>query len=318
VHVETNELMTLKLPEETSIAESFSSSSINDPGKNKQWMADRFDLEKFHKNLPSTASAQTKKHKTLIAILDTGVDAAHEDLKDNFSSISPKSDTDQRGHGTHCAGIAAAVTGNKIGIASWIPAGIDIKVTSVQVMNSRGMGTQKMIIDGIIKAADNGADVISMSLGGRSNSKRQKAYEEAVKYAQSKGCIVVVAAGNSSRDARDYTPANVEGVISVAAIDTMMLRANFSNDVSNLKMGIAAPGTKIYSTMPGDTYAANSGTSMAAPFVSGLIGLMKFYKPSLTTEEAYKILKQTAQKKKDEYIVDPNKAFDEFFKGMES
>jgi len=310
-YAEFNEILELNLPEQNTVFETLKKTSSNDPFKDKQWMANQFDLDKFHKQL-DIKSKNAESSLTLIAILDTGVDAGHEDLKENYTSISQRSDSDERGHGTHCAGIAAAVTGNSIGIASWIPQGLDIKVTSVKVMTGFGVGTQRTIINGIILAADKGADVISMSLGGPSSPNKEKAYKEAFDYARSKGCIIVVAAGNSNKDAKDYSPANVEGAITIAAIDSKMKKSEFSNDVNSLKMGLAAPGTDIYSTMPKDKYALNSGTSMAAPFVSGIIGLMKHFKPELTAQEAYNYLSKTAIKKDGLLIVDPNRLFEEF------
>ena len=100
---------------------------------------------------------------------------------------------------------------------------------------------------------------------------------------------MVAAAGNSNADARNYCPANAKGVICVTAINDHKQLADFANDVSNIEMAVAAPGTKIYSTMPNDSYEAHTGTSMSAPFVSGLIGLMMYYKPDLTTKEVYNL-----------------------------
>jgi len=302
-YVEGNELLELKLPTNSPSSLNNSNLSLNDPHTNKQWMAKEFDLDKFHKNLQKASSQ--KKTTTTIAILDTGIDSRHEDLIDNYISTSQAYDSDDRGHGTHCAGIAAAVSGNKIGIASWIPQGLPIKVTSIKVMGRLGVGSQRTIINGILKAADSGYDVISMSLGGKSNPTREKAYKEAVKYANDKGAIVVVAAGNSSMDARGYSPANIEGVIVVSALDSEMQLAEFSNTVDGLPYGIAAPGKDIYSTLPNSLYGPQSGTSMAAPFVSGIIGLMKYYNPQLTTKETYNILKKSAIKKNGQVIINP-------------
>jgi thermitase len=240
-------------------------------------------------------SKQTPKKQAKIAILDTGVDGNHEDLKDNYFSVEEKYDNDPMGHGTHCAGIAAGVTNNGIGIGSLAGSGSQpfVEVTSIKVLNAGGMGTQKTIIAGIIEAADEGADVISLSLGGQSNASRQKAYSQAVKYATSQGAIVVSAAGNSNRDAKDYSPANATGMITVAAIDENLNRAVFSNTVNNVKQGIAAPGVAIYSTTPDNNYKVFSGTSMAAPFVAGLLGVMRSVNPNLSAADAYKILRKT-------------------------
>ncbi len=108
----------------------------------------------------------------------------------------------------------------------------------------------------------------------------------------------MVAAGNSNRNAKDYAPVNTKGVIGVSAVDQELNRAAFSNFVSDIPMGIAAPGVGVYSTMPGDKYAALSGTSMATPYVAGLLGMMKSLRPSLTTSEAYDLLKKTGKETK--------------------
>jgi thermitase len=94
-------------------------------------------------------------------------------------------------------------------------------------------------------------------------------------------------------NARDYAPANTPGVITVSAVDEALNRAVFSNTVQDVTMGIAAAGVNIYSATPNNGYAAWNGTSMATPYVAGLLGLMKSLNPDLTTEQAYEILKET-------------------------
>jgi thermitase len=160
-------------------------------------------------------------------------------------------------------------------------------------LSGNGSGTQQGIIKGIIEAADNGGDILSLSLGGPSSDRKQRAYKKAVDYAREKGCIVVVAAGNSNMNAKDYAPANTPGVITVSAIDEALNRAVFSNTVQDVAMGIGAPGVNVYSSIPNNGYDSWNGTSMATPYVAGLLGLMKSINPDLTTEEAYKILKET-------------------------
>lgn len=267
--------------------------SINDPNTDQQWAMEVMKMEAYYRLL----SSQTPVKKAKIAILDTGVDGKHEDIKGNYFSVQKKYDNDPMGHGTHCAGIAAGVTNNGIGIGSLAGTGKKpfVEVTSVKVLSAGGMGTQKSIIAGILEAADEGADVISLSLGGPSNSSRQKAYSQAVKYAHGQGAIVVSAAGNSNRDAKDYSPANATGMITVSAVDSELKRAVFTNTVNNVKQGIAAPGVGIFSTTPDNNYKVFSGTSMACPFVAGLLGVMRSVNPDLTAKEAYKILKDTGK-----------------------
>ncbi len=267
---------------------------IDDPGVEQLWSFRQMKMDQLY-NVLEKENIQPQK-KALIAILDTGVDSKHEDIKDNYTSIVKSSDDDPKGHGTHCAGIAAAVTNNGVGVASYSRNNAYTRVTSIKVLSKMGFGSQKMIINGILKAADKGADVISMSLGGPSNDLKQKAYSDAVAYANKKGAIVVAAAGNSNANSKNYGPVNAKGIIGVSAVDSELKKASFSNTVQDLKMGIAAPGVGIYSTIPGSQYATYNGTSMATPYVAGLIGLMKSINPDIKTDEVYKILKETGVK----------------------
>ncbi|MEN0006954.1 MAG: S8 family serine peptidase [Bacteroidota bacterium] len=289
---------------------------INDPGLDQLWGFEAMEVDRLY-TLLKTQNVQPKK-KALIAILDTGVDAKHEDLAGKFKSIKAKYDKDVRGHGTHCAGIAGAITNNNKGIASFSPDDRFTQITSIKVLSDSGMGSQKMIIDGILEAADKGADVISMSLGGRSSAMKQRAYQKAVAYANKKGVIVLAAAGNSNRNAKDYAPVNTPGVIGVSAIDSRLNLATFSNYVTDIKWGVAAPGVGIYSTIPNSGYAAYNGTSMATPYVAGLVGLMKSIKPDITTEEVYTLLnktgKRTQQTAKSGKLIYPEKVIEQLIK----
>ncbi len=270
---------------------------LNDPALDKQWAFEKMNMAEYYQMLKKKGIKPKKR--AVIAILDTGVDAKHEDLKDNFISTDKKYNTDKVGHGTHCAGIAGAVSNNKIGIASIVPASRFVRVTSIKVLGDNGSGSQKSVIEGIIRAADEGADVLSMSLGGYSNDESQKAYNEAIKYATKSGAIVVVAAGNDNSNAAEYMPAGAKGVITVSAVDKNLKKAEFSNYVNDIKMGIAAPGVSIYSTLPGNKYEYLNGTSMATPYVAGLLGMMKSLKPKLKAEEAYGIVKSAGIKTND-------------------
>jgi len=274
--------------------------AINDPMVAQQWSTDKLNYTELHQFLQSK---NVKPVKTaLVAVLDSGVDANHEDIAANYRSIKPAYDKDGNSHGTHCAGIVAAVSYNKVGIVSMVPSPNWLQVTSVRVMNRLGVGTQKATIGGIIEAADYGVDVISFSIGGVSNQSREKAYKEAVAYANEQGSIVVVAAGNNSSNAKYTTPANAEGVIAVASIDQNMNKSVFSNTMEDIKMPIAAPGTDVLSLIPENNYKKNSGTSMATPHVSALIGLMKSLRPDLDTNTAYEILSRTGKSSDDNLL----------------
>lgn len=211
-----------------------------------------------------------------IAILDTGINQDHEDLKEKI--INNKNCTqsltvdDLYGHGTHVAGIAAASTNNGIGVAGL---GYSSMLINAKALGDDGSGAYSWIAQCIIWAADNGAKVINMSLGGSSAS---KTLEDAINYAAGKGVIVVAAAGNSGNSTPSY-PAYYKNVISVAATDSKDQKPSWSN--YGTWVDVAAPGVSIYSTLPNHpssmktlNYGYLSGTSMATPFVSGLAALL--------------------------------------------
>ena len=310
--IEENQRVDIPILSEIKLKET-KNKNFNDPLAGGQWHIDAFNLSKMHDKLSKTKTKQKKK--VTIAILDTGVDSKHEDLAGVYKSSGEKKyDSDQKGHGTHCAGIAAAISNNKTGIASIMPKDSKIQVMSIQVLNNYGFGTQQTIINGILKAADLNADVISLSLGGMTSEAKERAYKKAVDYANKKGAIVVVAAGNSSKNAKNYSPANTKGVIAVTAIDENMNLASFANTVDDLKMGIAAPGVNILSTYPDNQYKQFNGTSMATPFVAGMLALLKSYYPEITTEQAYQKITSgsiSAQKSKTPIML-PDQIVDNF------
>jgi thermitase len=221
-----------------------------------------------------------------IAILDTGIDQNHEDLlgkivtNKNCTSgrgASPTVD-DNYGHGTHVAGIAAAITNNGKGVAG---VGFNSHLMNVKVLGDTGSGYYSWVASGITWAANNGAKVINLSLGGYSPS---LTLESAVNYAWSKGCIIVAAAGNDNTTVPLY-PAYYTNCIAVAATDQNDGKASFSNYGS--WVDIAAPGVGIFSTTPNHSfylqrppynyklnYDYMSGTSMATPHVAGVAALV--------------------------------------------
>ncbi len=260
----------------------------------------------------------------LVAIVDTGVDMGHPDLLSdlwvNSGEIAnnDKDDDgdgyvddvygwdfieedgepwDRNGHGTHVAGIACAVTDNGRGIAG---VGWNAHILAVRVLNERGEATSLEVAAGIRYAADRGAKVISLSVGGYGTD---KTLQDAVSYAQGKGALLIAAAGNDNRDDLFY-PAAYGGVIGVAATDANDARASFSNYGSYVD--VAAPGVNVYSTMPtyrfykqGSGYKQNydymSGTSMAAPHVSGLAALLWSWRPSATADQIAAMIVNGAQ-----------------------
>lgn len=267
----------------------------NDPQIGQQWFADKLAYNDVHKMLRD----RRPKRKAKVAIIDTGVDSKHEDLASIFIKSSGKKDGN--GHGTHCAGLAAAATNNKTGIASLNWEGRYIQVLSYAGLGKTGIGTDRSIAQAIISAANAGADVISLSLGAP--GKAPKAQQDAINYALKKGAIVIAAAGNSNKKASDHTPANIDGVITVSAVDQFFNKATFSNTNNALKMPLAAPGVDILSLIPDSRYKTMSGTSMATPIVAGIIGIMRSFKPSLSPQEAYDVLQATGKSVPDSYRI---------------
>lgn len=238
--------------------------------------------------------------KAVVAILDTGVDAAHEDLGGAFRR-SPGT-RDGNGHGTHCAGIAGALTNNGRGVASLNWEGRFVEIVSFQALPFNGAGSVETIAQAILDATQAGADVISMSLGEVAPVP-PRVVDEAVRFALDRGVIVVASAGNASDDAARHMPSNIDGVIAVAAVDRDLKKARFSNTTTALRRPIAAPGVDILSLKPNGTYAPLSGTSMATPMVAGLLGLLRSLQPDLTADEAYALLHDTGMTVEDTPLV---------------
>jgi subtilisin family serine protease len=242
----------------------------SDPLRPRQWGLDLLSTE--------AAWAIGTGRGAVVAVIDSGVDGSHPDLAaamvpgkntrtDRGDYSSP--DTDTNGHGTHVAGIIAARANNGKGIAGVAP---DAQIMPVKVLDSDGSGWMADVIEGIIWAAQNGADVINMSLGGPDADFSAAAIE----FAQSRGVVVVAAAGNEGSNTPMY-PAALPGVVSVSALDDDGSLASYSNYGDTVD--IAAPGSQIVSTVPGG-YSGMTGTSMAAPHVAGVAALIRGYSPS--------------------------------------
>ena len=234
---------------------------------------------------------------TDIAILDSGIHTSHSDLniyhQKTFVS-GTSSGNDDNGHGTHVAGIAAA-RDNSIGVVGIAPGA---KLWAIKVLDRNGSGALSTIIKGIdyIKQYASQIEVANLSLGCECKS---SAFDTAINNAVKAGITFVVASGNSGKDASTFSPANNPNVIAVSAIgdsdgkcggtgpstgygrdDTL---ASFSNYGAVVDM--TAPGTKIYSTYKGNSYATMSGTSMAAPHVAGAAALYEASHPGASPSE---------------------------------
>ena len=234
---------------------------------------------------------------TDIAILDSGIHTSHSDLnvyhQKSFVS-GTSSGNDDNGHGTHVAGIAAAKD-NSIGVVGVAPGA---KLWAIKVLDRNGSGALSTIIKGIdyIRQYANQIEVANLSLGCECKS---SAFDTAINNAVKAGITFVVASGNSGKDASTFSPANNPNVIAVSAIgdsdgkcggtgpstgsgrdDTLASFSNYGSVVD-----IAAPGTKIFSTYKGNSYATMSGTSMASPHVAGAAVLYEASHPGASPSE---------------------------------
>lgn len=231
------------------------------PSQTMPWGVDRVDAEMVW---PSGNEADPVK----VAIVDTGISADHPDLKANlqggYNAIDPsKSWNDDNGHGSHVAGTVAALN-NAIGVVGVAPLA---DLYAVKVLNRRGSGFLSDVIEGIQWSVANGMRVVNMSLGTSSDV---QSFHDAVIAAYNAGVVVVAAAGNSG-SAVGY-PAAYPEVIAVSATDSNNNLASFSS--RGPEVDLAAPGVSVYSTYKGTGYATMSGTSMAAPHVTGSAALV--------------------------------------------
>ena len=276
----------------------------------------------------------------LVAVVDTGIDYNHEDIAGNIWSnaaeipdngidddgngyvddvrgydfaYSDNDPIDGMGHGTHVAGIIAAVGNNEKGIIGIAP---KAKLMPVKGLDDLGAGSSVTLAQCLFYAADNGADVINNSWGGLG---RSFLIEDAVKYAHAKGCVVVAAAGNYAIDASNFTPASINEVITVSSIDHMGQKSDFSN--YGVKIDVAAPGgdsddgsfnrafenilslraahTDMYGygdgyNTIGENYYRARGTSMACPYVAGISALILAQHPEFSNEEVRSALRASA------------------------
>ncbi len=276
----------------------------NDPLYPGQWGLDKI-------NAPTAWDSQTGNTNIVIAIVDAGIDVDHPDLAsqlwtnpgeipgngiddDNngyiddthgWNMVDDNADlSDNTGHGTEVAGVLGAASNNGQGVAGlcW-----NCQLMVLKVTQSGGVANYSDIIEAINYAADKGAEVINLSLGGSSDSVSLRlAVEEAAKTA-----VVVGGAGNDNQDVPFY-PAAYEAVLAVAgtnASDTKVSSSNYGSWVD-----VTAPGEMITTTFDGGSYGLTSGTSMAAPYVSGLAGLLRSANTDWSANTTYAQIMQTA------------------------
>lgn len=293
----------------------------NDPDFSKQWS--------MAKVRASDAWASgTGSKNIVVAITDTGVDYKHPDLAANMwrntkeipgngidddgngfaddvfgydfnkNDSDPMDETSSRnpGHGTHCAGIMGAVGNNSQGISGMSQ---NLSMMAVRFLGSDGSGDLMGAAKTIDYAVANGAHIISASWGAAISATDAQPVTDAISRANDKGVIFVVAAANDGKnnDSTSVFPANTDlpNVISVAASDSNDAKPTWSN--YGLKTThVAAPGADIWSTLPSSKFGNLSGTSMATPLVSGLVGLMLSHDPKLTGPEVKALLQSSGSK----------------------
>lgn len=270
---------------------------------------------------PEAWEITTGSRDVLVAVIDTGVDYFHEDLRPNmwinsreipgngidddnngyiddvhgYDFVSDDSDPfDDHFHGTHVSGTIGAVGNNGIGVAGvcW-----QVRIMAVKAFDERGNGTVASAIGAIHYAIVNGARIINASWGLED---RSRALKDAVAEAQAAGIIFVAAAGNS-HTATPFFPAGYEGVIAVGSLNNQGERSYFSNYGAHL--ALSAPGEQILSTVPDSKYDSISGTSMATPHVAGAAALVLSRHPEFTAHQVADILKNTADFVKSDFKI---------------
>lgn len=229
-----------------------------------------WELEKF--SIPSLWS-KSEGDGVVVAVVDTGCDIIHEDLKNNI--LVGKNFVDENhapidvaGHGTHVSSTIAACN-NGTGMVGIAPRA---KILPVKSLGDDGSGDMRDVAAGIRWAADQGADFITMSLGSPYPA---KFIEDAINYATVKGSVIFCAAGNSGPQADIMYPAKYDNTIAIGAIDENLERTDFT--CSGDSLDFLAPGNNILGCIPGNKYALMSGTSMSNPFAVGCAALILSY-----------------------------------------
>lgn len=280
-------------------------------GWQDQWYLRSGNLQKSWDLLRTRGIAAGGDSSVVVAVIDTGVDYTHEDLKDNIwvntkeipgngidddgngciddvygvdLETGRDSGMDDNGHGTHVAGIIAAAN-NHIGV---VGLAYNVKLMPIKAGMASGFFNQSQIAKGILYAYNNGADVINMSFGGSAST---IAVQDALETAYTR-CVLVAAAGNDGAPnegllARPTYPAALSYVMGVMSVDIRGVESGFTNyDVAaynSVEYEVYAPGSQILSTIPGNRYATWSGTSMAAPYVSAMAALLRSAYPDTNT-----------------------------------
>lgn len=281
----------------------------NDPFYSQQWAHKRNNSKiAWIKGISSSAR---------IAILDSGIDCGHPDIAcaAEYNAITRTggagSAADDNGHGTHVAGITCGTGNNSFGIVGTL---WNCDLIAIKFLGRGGGGSIFDAIEGINFAISAGAKIINASWGGGGYS---KPLEDAIKKANSAGVLFIAAAGNdgTDNDLIPHYPSNIDAanVIAVASINNKGLLSSFSNYGSKT-VHIAAPGEKILSAYPGGGFAELSGTSMAAPFVTGIAAALLETNPQLTPAELKSLILSNASPIEDLKVVSRGETnFGKFF-----
>lgn len=295
----------------------------NDPG----FTDDEFDIKDQwglpKAKFPEAWTVTKGSNSNIVAIIDTGIDATHKDLRKrtfkpgyNFvtnTEIKGRVNSDDNGHGTLVAGVIGAIPNNDIGVAgtNW-----QVSFMPLKALNTRGSGKASNVAEAIVWAADHNATIINMSLGG-SGFGHDTVLTDAISYAFNKNVVIVAAAGNDAAtnggnlDTEPVFPICGDNgqnmIIGVTATDHNDTKPAFANYGKSC-IDVTAPGKRILSTINHDphsgelaknSYAYASGTSLATPFVSGLAALLKARHPNATNRQIRDAIISTADKVDD-------------------
>lgn len=255
-----------------------------DPGRGWQW-----GLERVH--APDAWNATEGTNAATLCVLDTGVDLDHPDLAANLAAgrnvIDPsQAPDDDAGHGTHIAGIAAAVVGNGHGVA-----GVgNLDVLPVKVLDADGTGRESDLATGLAWCANAGADVAVMALGVDDDGPTVR---NAIAYARERDVLLLASAGNGGCDGCVNFPARHPDVIAVGAVGLTGNATAFS--ARGGALDLAAPGQDILSTFAGGEFRFGTGTSQAVAFAAGVATLLRDAEPDLSASETRDRLHATAE-----------------------